>query len=173
MLLIVYRLSWQGHTTIAPVVMTIGGSLSVFLGYSAHLRRQRHNCPQLSGAAGGVRQYFSAYPLRAGHAAGAVCFDWAVCVPNARITVRDVMAEPGIFLFISSLFMLIITSYQRWMDRQLHDVRKALDDSNERLSRTLASLDDLMFVVDKNRVFVDYHHPLNFAKLFIPPAVYR
>ena len=45
----------------------------------------------------------------------------------------------------------------------------ALKESEERLRSTLASMDDLMFVLDRDGIFVEYHQPPNAEALYAPP----
>lgn len=52
-------------------------------------------------------------------------------------------------------------------DRKLAEM--ALREREERLRSTLASMDDLVFVLDENGVFLDYYQPDNKADLYVPP----
>ncbi|MCP4132720.1 MAG: response regulator [bacterium] len=47
----------------------------------------------------------------------------------------------------------------------------ALRESEEKLRSTLRSMDDLVFALDKEGVFLDYHQPEN-SKLYVPPEAF-
>jgi len=49
------------------------------------------------------------------------------------------------------------------------EVEEALKQSEERLRSTIASMDDLVFVIDKNGVFVEYYQPTGKQDLYSPP----
>ncbi|MFC1975439.1 PAS domain S-box protein, partial [Chloroflexota bacterium] len=49
---------------------------------------------------------------------------------------------------------------------------EALRESEERLRSTLASMDDLVFVFDRDGVFSDYHQPPDRADLYVPPEAF-
>jgi len=48
-------------------------------------------------------------------------------------------------------------------------MQKALKESEELLSSTIASMDDLIFVLDKNGVFINYYPPDSTSKLYLSP----
>lgn len=48
---------------------------------------------------------------------------------------------------------------------------EALRESEERLQSTLASMDDLVFVLDQDGVFLDYYQPRSIPDLYTPPEV--
>ena len=48
-------------------------------------------------------------------------------------------------------------------------MEEALRDSEERLRSTIESMDDLVFVLDKDGVFVDYYQPPDRPELHLPP----
>ncbi|MBF0496164.1 MAG: response regulator, partial [Deltaproteobacteria bacterium] len=47
-----------------------------------------------------------------------------------------------------------------------------LQESEEKLRSTLASMDDLVFVLDKDGIFRDYFQPTDIHDLYVPPAVF-
>jgi PAS domain S-box-containing protein len=49
---------------------------------------------------------------------------------------------------------------------------EALRESEERLRSTISSMDDLVFVLDKNGVFLDYYQPAINSDLFVPPELF-
>ncbi|MFH1525743.1 MAG: PAS domain S-box protein [Bacteroidota bacterium] len=54
-------------------------------------------------------------------------------------------------------------------DRKIAE--EALYESEERLRTTISSMDDLLFVLDKNGIFINYHHPSG-QKLYTPPEAF-
>jgi PAS domain S-box-containing protein len=54
--------------------------------------------------------------------------------------------------------------------------QQELEESQEKLRSTLESLDDLVFVLDKDGVFIDYHQPFTMQdtgeRLFVPPEAF-
>ena len=61
------------------------------------------------------------------------------------------------------------------LQREIAERRRAetaLRDSEERLRSTIASMDELIFILDKNGVFLDYYQPVNKAELYIPPETF-
>ena len=53
-------------------------------------------------------------------------------------------------------------------DMRLRQAEAALRESEERLRSTLASLDDLIFVLDRNGIFIDFYQPETQVRLFMP-----
>jgi len=49
---------------------------------------------------------------------------------------------------------------------------EALQESEERLRSTISSMDDLVFVLDKDGIFLDYYQPSNRPELYVPPEVF-
>ena len=49
---------------------------------------------------------------------------------------------------------------------------EALQESEERLRSTVSSLDDLLFVLDKNGIFADYDQPTKKSELYVPPELF-
>ncbi len=49
---------------------------------------------------------------------------------------------------------------------------KALQESEESLRSTISSMDDLVFVIDKNGIFIEYYQPPDKSKLYAPPEVF-
>ncbi len=54
---------------------------------------------------------------------------------------------------------------------QRKQAEEALRDSEERLRSTISSMDDLVFVLDKNGVFIGYHQPPQREELYISPEL--
>lgn len=79
--------------------------------------------------------------------------------------------------------------WQRWTNRAIFDeegniseyqavgmditetkeAQKALKESEEKLRSTISSMDDIVFVLDKNGVFIDYYQPHSHNDLYVPP----
>ena len=51
-------------------------------------------------------------------------------------------------------------------------VEEALRESEERLRSTLASMDDLVFVLNREGTFLDYYQPLKTLDLYLPPEAF-
>ncbi|MDM8523710.1 ATP-binding protein [Desulfococcaceae bacterium HSG8] len=49
---------------------------------------------------------------------------------------------------------------------------KALQEIEERLRSTISSMDDLVFVIDKNGIFLEYYQPPGKPELYVPPEVF-
>ena len=49
---------------------------------------------------------------------------------------------------------------------------EALRESEERLRSTIASMDDLVFLLDREGTFIDYYQPLKTADLYLPPEAF-
>jgi PAS domain S-box-containing protein len=52
---------------------------------------------------------------------------------------------------------------------QREQIERALRESEERLRSTFASMDDLVFVLDKDGAFCDYYQPPDRSELYFPP----
>ena len=51
-------------------------------------------------------------------------------------------------------------------------IEKALQESEEKLRSTISSMDDLVFVLDKDGIFLDYYQPPSKPELYVPPEVF-
>jgi len=51
-------------------------------------------------------------------------------------------------------------------------IEAALQESEERLRSTISSMDDLIFVLDKDGIFLNYYQPPNKPELYVPPEVF-
>ena len=59
-----------------------------------------------------------------------------------------------------------ITAHNITERRQMEE---ALRESEERLLSIFSSLEDLVFVLDRNGVFLDYFQPIHLSDLYTPP----
>jgi DNA-binding response OmpR family regulator len=93
--------------------------------------------------------------------------DAATAVSMMKLGARDYLVKDGNFL---NLLVPHITRILTELDTEerLRVAEAALRESEERLRSTIASLDDLIYVLDKNGVFVDFYQPVRSAKLASP-----
>jgi nitrogen fixation/metabolism regulation signal transduction histidine kinase len=68
-----------------------------------------------------------------------------------------------------------IDSLAMGLNMMIDDIKQAqeaLKENEERLKSTLSSMDDLVFVLDKNGVFIDYYQPLTRSDLYVPSGFF-
>ncbi len=93
--------------------------------------------------------------------------DTSLAVSLMKMGARDYLVKDGNFL--EALVPVVSrVMHELETEARLQQAEAALRESEERLRSTLASLDDLIFVLDKNGIFIDFYQPENQARLFMP-----
>ncbi|MCD4785476.1 MAG: PAS domain S-box protein [Candidatus Eremiobacteraeota bacterium] len=78
---------------------------------------------------------------------------------NAQISASVVTDEKGVPICMMASFV-DITQRKKFEEESR--------ESRERLNSTLTSMDDLVFVLDKDGIFIDYHQPAERSDLYLP-----
>ncbi|TWJ19229.1 sensor domain-containing diguanylate cyclase [Geobacter argillaceus] len=92
--------------------------------------------------------------------------DTSLAVNMMKMGARDYLVKDGNFL---EVLVPVVSRVMHDLETEarLQQAEAALRESEERLRSTLASLDDLIFVLDKNGIFIDFYQPENQARLFM------
>lgn len=86
--------------------------------------------------------------------------DTSIAVSMMKMGARDYLVKDRDFL---EELVPVVTRVMNELETEerLRQAEAALRESEERLRSTLASLDDLIFVLDRNGVFIDFYQPEN------------
>ncbi|RQV94644.1 PAS domain S-box protein, partial [bacterium] len=84
---------------------------------------------------------------------------------------QELIAPDGYELWLRGIIWLICILagvLLQWASVRLRRATQALRESEERLRSTILSMDDLLFVLDRDGNFLDYHAPQS-SMLYVPP----
>ena len=94
--------------------------------------------------------------------------DTSIAMSMMKMGARDYLVKDRDF---SEDLVLVVTRVMNELETEerLRQVEAALRESEERLRSTLASLDDLIFVLDRNGIFIDFYQPETLTRPFTTP----
>ncbi|MBU1921100.1 PAS domain-containing protein, partial [bacterium] len=84
---------------------------------------------------------------------------------------QELLAPDSHALWLRGLLWLICIlagALLQWSVERLRRTTQALRESEERLRSTILSMDDLLFVLDREGMFLDYYAPQS-SMLYVPP----
>ena len=87
-----------------------------------------------------------------------------------RIGVDDYMIKPN--KTDDTLFRVLRCLEKHKANKERKQAEETLRESEEKLKSTISSMDDLVFVLDKNGVFSEYYRPSKEIDLYIPPEAF-
>lgn len=93
--------------------------------------------------------------------------DTSLAVSLMKMGARDYLVKDGNF-FDSLVPVVSRVVHELETEARLHQAEAALREREEQLRSTLASLDDLIFVLDRNGTFIDFYQPESQVRLFMP-----